>query len=110
MLVRAAEAKMLLQSLVVLSEKKDEKRKNGTNMAFLLINMIKLDCFSVVVFGVFSEMLGSALVNEVCRMLQSKAARGQMDETKSRKPRKCRKLLCSGFTHPLFLNHLLRPK
>lgn len=57
MLVRAAEAKMLLQSLVVLSEKKDEKRKNGTNMAFLLINMIKLDCFSVVVFGVFSEML-----------------------------------------------------
>lgn len=57
LLVRAAEAKILLQSLVVLSEKKDGKRKNRTNMVFLLINMMELDCFSIVVCGVRSEML-----------------------------------------------------
>lgn len=60
LLLRAAQAKMLLQSLMVLSEKKkkkDEKRKSRANVAFLLIKMIELECFSVVVFGVCSEML-----------------------------------------------------
>lgn len=61
LLLRAAQAKMLLQSLMVLSEKKkkkeNEKRASRTNVVFLLIQMIELGCFSVVVFGVCSEML-----------------------------------------------------
>lgn len=35
--------------------KKDEKRKNRTKMDLLLISMIKLDHFSIVVFGFWSE-------------------------------------------------------
>lgn len=61
--MRADEAKMLLQSLGLSSEKKDEKRKNRTKTELLLINMIKLDHFGIVVFGFWSEMFRSAPCN-----------------------------------------------
>lgn len=54
--MRADEAKMLLQSSGFSSEKKNEKRKNRTKPELLLISMIKLDHFSSVVFGFWSEM------------------------------------------------------